>query len=1177
MSKENSASRIGIKDNKIVDYTFDNLLEVQLNPYFNFVENELDKVFADFFPMVNEKKKLTLHYEGFYFLEPKCTIQEAKNWGKSYDRNIYIKVKLVNDITGDVDKTDIFVGHLPHITSKGTFLINGSEKIIVLQIVRSPGCYFKQIFDKKSGYTLYYSNIIPSYGAWIEYEVNSKGILWLKIDKVHKIPGTTLLKVMGMSNAQIENFFNHNPIIIKSLTKDTSVDHDDALLELYNKIYPGDPTTLAGAKQNISDLFFKGKKYTLSAAGRFKVNEKLNISGNLYHKILAEDVKDSKGKLIFKKGTFISRDKMFEIKDWSKKKLFRKSIKVNNNFGVDEISFDSILIYSDNEKQDSTIRIVGVPEEEKSLNLTFADILCTNNYLINFTEGAGNDDDIDDLSNRRIKNIGEILENQFRIGLARIEKNVKEKMSLTYPEGVTPKILLNPKPLSVLIHQFFNVSQLCQFLDQTNPLSELANKRRITALGPGGLSRDRASFEVRDVHFSYYGRICPIETPEGPNIGLISNLGTYVKINKYGFLTSPYRVVTKGVVSKEVQYLTASEEYGQIIAGATTSLDENNLITSDHVVARYQGSTILSSKSKIKYIDLSPKQIVSIATSCIPFLEHDDANRALMGANMQRQAVPLLIPDAPNVRTGMEERIAQDSGQAVISECAGKIQYVDGNEIIIVDKNDKTHTYPLLITGRSNQETRISQKPLVSVGQKIKKNEIIADGPAMKNGCLALGQNITVGFMTWRGYNYEDAIIISERLVKDDVFTSIHISEHTLNVSETKLGNEEITRNIPNTSEESRRFLDEEGVVTAGATVSSGDILVGKVSPKGQGELSPEDSLLISIFGEKSKNVKDNSLRVPQGGGGVVVKVIRYTHAENSELPKDVNQVIKVFIAQKRKIQEGDKMAGRHGNKGVISIVLPEEDLPHTKDGKTIDILLNPLGVPSRMNVGQLLELHLGAAALKGETYYVTPVFEGLTTQQIENALEEQGIKNYGSTTLYDGRSGEKIDNDITVGVMYMLKLSHMVDDKIHSRGVGPYSLITQQPLGGKAQNGGQRFGEMEVWALEAYGCAYTLREMLTIKSDDIKGRTEAYEAIIKGEEKIKVNLPESFLVLVRELKSLALNVTIAIQEKDELVHKEQIDIEKAGSDKINEIHEDFSEIEFLSHKMEKTNKDYKE
>ncbi|WP_339034223.1 DNA-directed RNA polymerase subunit beta [Spiroplasma endosymbiont of Cantharis rufa] len=1044
----------------------------------------------------------------------------------------------------DVYKTgEVFFGEFPLMTDRGTFVINGSEKVVVSQLVRSPGSYFKEEMNRKNGEMIYFADIIPSRGTWLEFELDSKktldnkvlNVFYVKIDKSRKTTATSLLTAFKMQKEQILDLFDNNEVISSSydldtLTGDIEIDYENQVQEIYKKIRQGETATADGASKYLYGLLFDKRKYDLTKAGRFKLQQKLSVKNRLIGRVLAEDIIDVKGKIAFEKGTEITKDilddldRVLEAGAMVQKINFNEQITSGNEI-------QKVKVFKDNDLRDETATIIGITKKSRDEFINLPDIVATISYAINLMDGIGEIDDIDHLGNRRVRTVGELLQNQFRIGMMRIEKNVREKLATSNPFKMKPSSIINNKPLTAIIGEFFNLSQLSQFMDQTNPLAELTNKRRLTALGPGGLSRDRAALEVRDVHPSHYGRICPIETPEGPNIGLINNLSTYAKINEYGFIETPYRKVknTK-VMSGEYEYLTADKEKDYVVAQANINLGEDGTILDDQVIARYRGDDIMVSPKDVDYVDVSPKQIVSIATSCIPFLENDDANRALMGANMQRQAVPLINPESPIVGTGVEHEAARDSGDAIVAIAPGIIKYVDSKKVV-VEQKDGIKTYDLNDFSRSNNGTALTHLPIVKIGDKVKARDILADGPSMENGELALGQNVVVAFTTWNGYNYEDAVIVSERIVIEDRFTSIHIDEYTIERRQTKQGPEEITRDIPNISEASKKYLDEDGIVAIGAEVKVGDILVGKVTPKSQTQLSPEDKLLHAIFGEKSRNVKDNSLRVPNGGEGIIKSIKRFSRVDGHDLPADILEIIKVYVVQKRKIQEGDKMAGRHGNKGVISKILPVEDMPHMEDGTPVDIMLNPQGVPSRMNIGQVLEIHLGMAAKKLGIKVNTPVFEGVKEQELQDIMKEAGMDNYGKVTLIDGQTGEAFDKPISVGVMYMLKLSHMVDDKLHTRNIGPYSLITQQPLGGKAQNGGQRFGEMEVWALEAYGAAYTLREILTIKSDDIKGRIKTYESIVRSKPIPKPGIPESFNVLTKEIMGLGFDMHMIDQD----------------------------------------------
>ncbi|MDD4123641.1 MAG: DNA-directed RNA polymerase subunit beta, partial [Bacilli bacterium] len=1024
------------------------------------------------------------------------------------------------------------------------------------QLVRSPGAYFKKSRDK-SGKNIFEGEVIPSRGTWLEYETDAKDIIFVRVDKTRKIPATILLKAIGIDTTEeIISLFGDNQYVLNTLEKDKTLSSRDAMIEIYNKVRPGEPATEEGARTILYQKFFDSKRYDLTRAGRFKFKKKLGIYNRLLNHYIAEPLCDVNGEVLYPKGTLITKSM---INDMMSKGVFEKGAHAYN-LGEKIILDDSntvqmIKVYKDDSMKE-TINVIGTDLRIDKKYITIPDMVASFSYFINIIEGIGDTDDIDHLGNRRVRTIGELLYNQFRIGLSRMERSVKERMSISETSNITAQGLTNIRPLTAAIKEFFSSSQLSQFMDQTNPLAELTNKRRLSALGPGGLSRDRAAMEVRDVHYSHYGRICPIETPEGPNIGLINNMASYAKINEFGFLETPYRSVNKKnfVVSEDkVSYLSADEENEYVVAQANINLGKNHEIVDDFVVARYRGENIMARKEDVDYVDVSPKQIVSVATACIPFLENDDAQRALMGANMQRQAIPLLQPHSPYVGTGMEKLIAKDAGSAVVSKEVGYVVYVDSRKIIIEDEDGRSHDYKLQKFARSNQGTCINHHPIVVAGQKVEKGQIIADGPGMQNGELALGQNVTIAFMTWNGYNYEDAIIMSERMVKEDVYTSIHIEKYDIDCRETKLGPEEITRDIPNVSEEAKANLDIHGIVVPGTEVKEQDILVGKVTPKGVGEPSPEERLLMAIFGDKTKERKDNSLRVPHGGAGIVLDVKIFSRDKGDELPPGVNEVVRVYIAQKRKISEGDKMAGRHGNKGVISRILPVEDMPYLPDGTPVDIMLNPLGVPSRMNLGQVLEVHLGMAAKRLGMKVATPVFDGVSNEELFKLMDQSGMDPDGKTVLYDGRTGEQFEERISVGVMYMIKLSHMVDDKLHARATGPYSLVTQQPLGGKAQNGGQRFGEMEVWALEAYGAAHTLQEILTVKSDDMVGRARTYEAIIKDLPIPQPGMPESFRVLQKELQALAIDVKLLAEDGEELDMKEVAKANELEERKISE------------------------
>lgn len=1035
-----------------------NLIEIQQNSYQWFLDEGLREMFQDISPIQDFTGNLILEFVDYTLGEPKYDVDECKERDVTYAAPLRLKVRLINKETGEVKEQEVFMGDFPLMTNKGTFIINGAERVIVSQLVRSPGVYYSETIDT-SGKRLYNATIIPNRGAWLEFETDLNENLFVRIDRTRKLPATVLLRALGYgSNGQILDLFENDERIRMTLERDHTETEGEALVEIYKRLRPGEPPTVESARSLLTTLFFDPKRYDLAKVGRYKLNKKLNLQ-------------------------------------------IDKEIK----------------------------------------HITKEDIIAVIKYLIKLVKGEGRPDDIDHLGNRRLRSVGELLQNQFRIGLSRMERVVRERMTIQDVDVITPQVLINIRPVVAAIKEFFGSSQLSQFMDQTNPLAELTHKRRLSALGPGGLSRERAGFEVRDVHHSHYGRMCPIETPEGPNIGLISSLSTYARINEFGFIETPYRRVNKeeGKVTNEIEYLTADEEDNFIIAQANAPLDEEGRFLRKKVNARHGQEILVVDSSKVDYMDVSPKQVVSIATAMIPFLEHDDANRALMGANMQRQAVPLLRTDAPLVGTGMELKAAYDSGVVVIAKNGGVIEKVTANEIVVKNDQGKIDTYKLTKFDRSNQGTCINQKPIVKKGQKVEKGDVLADGPSTDMGELALGRNVLVAFMTWEGYNYEDAILISEKLVKEDYYTSIHIEEYECDARDTKLGPEEITRDIPNVGEDVLKNLDERGIIRVGAEVRPGDILVGKVTPKGETELTAEERLLRAIFGEKAREVRDTSLRVPHGEAGKIVDVKVFSRENGDELAPGVNQIVRVYIAQKRKISEGDKMAGRHGNKGVISRILPEEDMPFLPDGTPVEIVLNPLGVPSRMNIGQVMETHLGMAAKALGLHMATPVFDGATEDDITQMLEKAGFDKSGKFVLRDGRTGEPLDNAVTVGYMYVLKLAHLVDDKIHARSTGPYSLVTQQPLGGKAQFGGQRFGEMEVWALEAYGASYTLQEILTVKSDDVVGRVKTYEAIVKGENVPEPGVPESFKVLIKELQSLCLDVKILSEDDEEIEIRE--------------------------------------
>ena len=1169
-----------------------NLIEVQKDSYKWFLEEGLKEIFHDISPITDHAGKLVLEFFDYRLdYNSKYSVEECKERDTKYAAPLRVSVRLINTETGEIKEQEIFMGDFPLMTEQGTFVINGAERVIVSQLVRSPGIYYEFERDK-TGKPLYSSTVIPYRGAWLEYETDSNDVFSVRIDRTRKLPVTVLLRAMGLgSNAEILDVFGEDIRLLATFEKDTTESREEGLLEIYKRLRPGEPLNVENAESLIMNMFFDPRRYDLAKVGRYKFNKKLAISARIKGRTLAESVADPRtGEIIANEGDAISADLAMQIEraGVNQVELLVEGKKVrvfsNNMVYLDE--------YVDFEVEDFPVKkvrkaiieeILENAETEDEIkeqlwaridelapkHIIIDDMFASVNYCLNLANGIGTVDDIDHLGNRRVRCVGELLQNQFRIGLARMERTVRERMSTQELEIITPTSLINIRPIIATINEFFGSSQLSQFMDQNNPLAELRHKRRISALGPGGLSRERAGFEVRDIHYSHYGRMCPIETPEGPNIGLITSLATFAKINQYGFIEAPYRKVDKetGCVTDEIVYMTADTEDEFVIAQANEPLDEEGRFIDKKVSARYRDEILEVPGSRIDYMDISPRQLVSVVTACIPFLENDDANRALMGSNMQCQAVPLLTTDSPIVGTGIEHKIAKDSGSAVLTKEDGVVEKVAADQIVIKGDSGIRHTHKLIKFARSNQSCCINYRPIVKEGERVKRNDIIADGPAMDNGELALGKNILIGFMTWEGYNYEDAVLISEELVKNDVFTSIHVEEYECEARDTKLGPEEITRDIPNVSEDTLKDLDEQGIIRIGAEVHAGDILVGKVTPKGETELTAEERLLRAIFGEKAREVRDTSLRVPHGEQGIIIDVKKFTRENGDELSPGVNEVVRCVIAQKRKISVGDKMAGRHGNKGVVSRVLPQEDMPFLEDGTPLQIVLNPLGVPSRMNIGQVLEMHLGYAyrclslktreqlentiiddnfrqniidakskAREGRFIKLaTPVFDGAQDEDIKLAFKEAGLRPDFKSVVYDGRTGEKFDNPVTVGVMYYLKLHHLVDDKIHARSTGPYSLVTQQPLGGKAQFGGQRFGEMEVWALEAYGAAYTLQEILTVKSDDIVGRVKTYEAIVKGENIPKSGIPESFKVLVKELQSLALDIKILNHNMEEI------------------------------------------
>lgn len=1165
-----------------------NLIDIQTKSYKWFLDEGLKEVFEDISPIKDYANNLVLEFIDYSLSDPpKYEQEECKERDVTYAAPLKVRVRLVNKETGEVKEQEVFMGDFPLMTEKGTFIYNGAERVIVTQLVRSPGPYFSVETDK-SNRKLYSSQIIPNRGAWLEYETDAVETLSVRVDRTRKQPLTTLLRALGIaSDKEIIDIFGPDERLLKTLEKDSTTDYESGLREIYRRLRPGEPPTVDSAKSLLNSLFFDPKRYDLAKVGRYKYNKKLGLANRLVDVTVAEDVIDpSTGEILVEKDGKVSRALAKTIEDAGVNYVMVYAMHddshenvtkvIGNNFvdikgfidfdvtelGVAEKVYYPVLmeIINDNDDEEEVKRQLRLRRDELSpKNIIMADIIASVSYLLNLNYGIGGTDDIDHLGNRRLRTVGELLQNQFRIGLARMERVVKERMTIQDLELATPQALMNIRPVTAAIKEFFGSSQLSQFMDQNNPLAELTHKRRLSALGPGGLSRERAGFEVRDVHHSHYGRMCPIETPEGPNIGLIGSLTTYGIINEYGFIETPYRVVKKGegIVTEEIRYIDADDEELMIVAQANEPLDENGRFVNAKVAARGNaGEIAMFPREVVDMMDVSPKQVVSVATAMIPFLENDDANRALMGSNMQRQAVPLLVTEAPFVGTGMEYKAAKDSGVVSLAKHAGTVEFVDADEIRIRrDDNNELDEYRLLKFKRSNQGTCINQRPIVSHGEHVDEGEVIADGPSTDMGEIALGKNLLIGFMTWEGYNYEDAIILNERLLMDDVLTSLHIVEYELEARDTKLGPEEITRDIPNVGEDALKDLDEDGVIRIGAEVNATDILVGKVTPKGENDLSAEERLLRAIFGEKAREVRDTSLKVPHGETGIVVDVKRFTRENGDELNPGVNKLIRVYIATKRKINVGDKMAGRHGNKGVISRILPEEDMPFMEDGNSLQVMLNPLGVPSRMNVGQVLEVHLGLAAKTKDWYIATPVFDGASEKDIRELLVDCGYSETGKLKLRDGRTGEYFDNAVTVGYMYMLKLHHLVDDKIHARSTGPYSLVTQQPLGGKAQFGGQRFGEMEVWALEAYGAAYTLQEILTVKSDDIVGRVQTYESIVKGENIPEPGIPESFKVLIKEMQSLALDVRVLDEDNKELELREFSEYEgPSGIDSIMDV-----------------------
>ena len=1161
------------------------LIEVQKNSYRRFLEVDMREVLDDVSPIVDYTENLSLEFVDYSLDEPKNSVERCKERDMTYAAPLKVFVRLKNRETGEIKESDVFMGDFPLMTEHGTFIINGAERVIVSQLVRSPGVYYEDQIDK-AGKHLFSTTVIPNRGAWLEYETDSNDVLWVRIDRARKLPITLILRALGYGTDQeIVDLLGEDERLMATLQRgDNAHSRDEGLIEIYKRQKPGEPPTRESAQSLFNSLFFDAKRYDLMRVGRYKFNKKLSLATRIQGQVTDADIADpATGEVLIRAGETISREKAREIQNAGVNTVDvrleggRVHRVVGNHFvdaaqylpfdpkeaGVQEnVLYPVLMEILDACGEDEKLLRETVRARAHDLvpkHIITEDIVASISYLLGLPWGLGFTDDIDHLGNRRLRSVGELLQNQIRIGLSRLERVVRERMAIQDADEVRPGELINIRPVSAAIKEFFGSSQLSQFMDQPNPLAELTHKRRLSALGPGGLNRDRASFEVRDVHYSHYARICPIETPEGPNIGLIGSLATYARINEYGFIEAPYRVVDPKThrVTDKIVYMTADEEDFYKVAEANEPLNEDGSFQNEYVTVRDKAEIIRVPRENVDLIDVSPRQIVSVATAMIPFLENDDATRALMGSNMQRQAVPLLVPEAPIVGTGMEYKAAHDSGVVVLSKQDGVVEKVAGDRIVVKDTLGERHTYKLSKFARSNQGTCINQRPRVKAGQVIEKGDLLADGPSTEMGEIGLGRNVLIGFMTWEGYNYEDAVLISEKLVKEDVYTSIHIEEFESEARETKLGPEEITRDIPNIGDDAVKDLDEDGIIRIGAEVRAGDILVGKVTPKGETDLTAEERLLRAIFGEKAREVRDTSLRVPHGEGGIVVDVKIFTRENKDELSPGVNEMVRVYIAQKRKISVGDKMAGRHGNKGVVSRILREEDMPFMPDGTPLQIVLNPLGVPSRMNLGQVLEVHLGMAAKALGWHVATPVFDGATEEDIEELLVKAGKRPDGKTILYDGRTGEPFENPVTVGYMYFLKLHHLVDDKMHARSVGPYSLVTQQPLGGKAQFGGQRFGEMEVWALEAYGAANTLQEILTVKSDDIVGRVKTYEAIVKGTNIPAPGVPESFKVLIKELKSLALDIKVLDRDKNEIIIREldddDLDMDSTPSARLDE------------------------
>ena len=1155
------------------------LLEIQKKSYQEFLEVGIKEVFEDLFPVESFTGNISVEFGDYSFDTPRYSIKEAKERMVNYAAPLKVQARVFIHETGEVKEQEIFLGDMPLMTDAGTFIINGAERVIVSQLVRSPSIYFKREIDK-NGRRIISGEVIPNKGTWLEYEMDARDIMYVRIDRTRKVPITTFLRALGLSSDEdIYEVFGENDYLVNTIEKDSTRNTDEALIEIYEKLRPGEPATLDSSKNQLVTRFFDRFRYDLAKVGRYKFNKKLNVLDRVLGCTLAEDIKDKKGKVVVPKGTVVTKEiremmrPLFENGGHLKKTIINEEL---DNY--DKI--EEVLVY-DKENPERIIKLIGNDPSTDVRRLTIPDVYASVSYYLNLHDNIGNTDEIDNLGNRRVRQVGELIQNVFRTGMARMERVIRERMTTQELDSVTPKTLINIRPVTAALKEFFGSSQLSKFMDQINPIAELTDKRRLSSLGPGGLSRDRAGMDVRDVNASHYGRICPIESPEGQNIGLITSLAGYAKINEYGFIMTPYRKVVDAQVTDEVVYMTADEETDLYISQATVKLDDDKRIVEDEILCRYNGDNVMVKRENVNYVDVAPSQIVAITTSCIPFLEYDDANRTLMGANMQRQAVPLLVSEAPIVGTGVEHIAAKYSGSTVVAKADGVVEYADGKKIIVKNAKGKD-TYYLADFERTNASTALNHHPIVKKGDKIHVGEVIADGPSTEKGELALGKNMTVAFMTFNGYNYEDAVILNERLVKDDVYTSLHIDHYDIDCRDTKLGPEEITRDIPNVGEEARKNLDSNGIVRIGTEVKEGDILVGKVTPKGVQELTSEEKLLHAIFGEKTREVRDTSLRVEHGAAGIVHDVKIYTKENSDELPAGVSKIIRVYIIQKRKIQVGDKMSGRHGNKGVISLVLPEEDMPYMPDGRPVDVMLNPLGVPSRMNIGQILELHLGMAGKIQGCHYATPVFDSATWEDIREEMDAAHMEPDGKTILYNGRTGEPFDHRISVGVMYMLKLHHMVDDKLHARATGPYSLVTQQPLGGKAQFGGQRFGEMEVWALYAYGAAHVLQEILTVKADDVIGRVKVYEALVKGKTVNQAGVPESFRVLIKEFQALGLDMQI-IDKDDNVIEFKELEEEEDKEDtlKIEEIDAEASirdgEIELKGEEEDMPEEDYED